>query len=606
MRFWAIAMNGQMCNACNRSSQSLHRSWQVVAGSCGPPMWLNFAELVNEDKEKNFFPVGTTVKYLCRPGYAKHPGLNASATCLGNHKWSEAQEFCKRRSCGYPGEPENGQLIVPEDFLLGSTVNYICNEGHKQIGQSSRRCVVSGRRLTWTGEVPLCQPISCSAPPDVRHGKHTGMHINDFFYAMSVTYTCEEGYPLVGNASIHCTTKDGINGVWSGRVYCGAIQCFAPQMPANGKHSREDSEVFTSGVFVKYSCKPGYNLIGETTIYCTESGTWNATAPKCEAVQCQAPPYIQNGTHNNMEATLFTSGMSVKYTCDPGSVLLGEATIYCTASGTWSSPSPHCKVGSCGRPVRLNFAELANEDKEKDSFPIGTTMNYFCRPGYAKDPGLRASVTCLMNQKWDEAQEFCKRKSCGNPGEPENGRLIVPDDIYFGSTVHYICDEGHKQIGQASRQCVVSGRRVVWTGEVPSCQRISCSPPPDIPHGTHTGRYREDFSYATSVTYTCEEGYPLIGNASVHCTTKDGINGVWNGHVYCGGVNFTWFFLAECPRPIVENGRMVAGHSNTFNPNHGVTFDCSAGHVMVGSREIYCQVDGTWEPPPPHCEPGKY
>ncbi|XP_066480760.1 complement receptor type 1-like [Tiliqua scincoides] len=561
--------------------------------NCGPPARLHFAELADKFKDMNSFAVNTTVNYVCRPGYAKDPGLKASVTCLGNQTWSEVPEFCKKKSCGHPKEPKNGQLIVPKDLLLGSTVSYTCDEGYRRIGVSSRRCVISNRRVIWTGDVPFCQLIPCYPPPEVPHGRRTGMHKDDFYYGDSVTYTCEKGYPLHGTASIHCTTKDGKNGVWSGQVYCGVVQCQAPPDILNGTRSNMEAKVFTNGTTVKYTCDPGSILIGEATVYCMASGTWSSPAPRCKVVRCHAPPHVDNATYSYHESSAFRDGIFVNYTCEPGYTLTGGATLYCTASGTWNLPAPRCE-GSCGPPMRLSFAELANKYQENNSFPVGTTVNYVCRPGYAKHPGLRASVTCLTSQKWAEAQEFCRRRSCGYPGDPENGRSIITDDILLGSTVHYTCDEGHKRIGQTSRQCVVSGRRVMWTGEVPLCLRISCSPPPDVPHGKHSGRYREDFSFATSVTYTCEEGYPMVGNASIHCTTKDGINGVWSDRVYCG--------VAECPHPVVESGRIVTGHSNTYTPKHKVTFDCNAGHVKVGSGEMYCQVDGTWEPPPPHCE----
>ncbi|XP_053101832.1 complement receptor type 1 [Hemicordylus capensis] len=743
------------------------------ASSCGPPTRLSFAELADEYKEKPSFPVGSTVKYVCRPGYAKHPGLKASITCLSSQEWSEVQEFCKRKSCGHPSEPENGRLIVPDDLLFGSTINYTCEQGHRLIGQSYRQCVILGRRVVWSGDIPLCQRIPCFPPPDIPHGRRTGTHIDDFTYGDSVTYTCEKGFPLVGNASIHCTTKDGLNGVWSGHAYCGVTQCPTPEVEngrivagdsgkytynhrvtfgcsaghilagsreihcqldgtwdpppprcervpqcslppdiANGKHSGIPGQIFTSQMSVTYICNSGYSLIGNAsvscmasghwshppprcevtgcaspkvqngriarsqmlfkprdritfecdsdyilkgnhTIQCQSDGTWNPSVPICvEVVQCQAPPYIQNGTHSHQETAVFTDGMSVNYTCEPGYALIGQATIYCTASGTWSSPTPRCEAmrchrppyvqnarysfqegtdgisakytcepgytvvgeatldclssgawslpaprceaSSCGPPTRLSFAELADEYKEKPSFPVGSTVKYVCRPGYAKHPGLKASITCLSSQEWSEVQEFCKRKSCGHPSEPENGRLIVPDDLLFGSTINYTCEQGHRLIGQSYRQCVILGRRVVWSGDIPLCQRIPCFPPPDIPHGRRTGTHIDDFTYGDSVTYTCEKGFPLVGNASIHCTTKDAINGVWSGRAYCG--------VARCPPPKVENGKIMAGDSGKYTYNHRVTFDCSAGHVLAGSREIDCQVDGTWDPPPPRCE----
>lgn len=52
-----------------------------------------------------------------------------------------------------------------------------------------------------------------------------------------------------------------------------------------------------------------------------------------------------------------------------------------------------------------------NEYQDMDSFPIGSSVKYKCRPGYRPQFSLTASVTCLKNQKWSETKEFCKSES---------------------------------------------------------------------------------------------------------------------------------------------------------------------------------------------------
>ncbi|NWX87815.1 DAF1 protein, partial [Nothoprocta pentlandii] len=96
----------------------------------------------------------------------------------------------------------------------------------------------------------------------------------------------------------------------------------------------------------------------------------------------------------------------------------------------------------CGAPPTLLFAELNKEHKNQTEFPTGTTVKYSCGPGYAKHPQIPPTITCLENQTWSDPQEFCKRKRCEHPGEPENGRVIVTTDVLFGSTVNYTCEEG--------------------------------------------------------------------------------------------------------------------------------------------------------------------
>ncbi|NWW83438.1 DAF factor, partial [Climacteris rufus] len=96
----------------------------------------------------------------------------------------------------------------------------------------------------------------------------------------------------------------------------------------------------------------------------------------------------------------------------------------------------------CGAPTTLRFAELNEEHTNAIDFSVGKTVQYTCRPGYAKLPGVPATITCLESGVWSEALEFCKRKQCSHPGEPVNGKIISLTDLLFESTVVYGCEEG--------------------------------------------------------------------------------------------------------------------------------------------------------------------
>ncbi|CAM5126203.1 unnamed protein product [Natator depressus] len=648
------ALRGEASIYCTTSGTWSHPSPLCEEG-CGVPTRLSFAELKSEYKNQSSFPVGKTINYTCRPGYSRHPHMQSTVTCLENRTWSEAFEFCKKKSCGHPGEPENGRVIVT-DIHFGSTVNFTCEEGHRLIGRPYRRCDISGMRVAWSDDVPICERIPCLPPPDIPNGRHTGEFTKNFSFGSAVTYKCENGYLLAGEASIHCTTKDGLNGVWSARPpRCGEVRCPAPQIqngrrvsgdrhvyvyndsvtfecdpgytmkghslsqcqtddtwdpplpvcepevlciaPAiqNGRKVAGHGPVYRPRDTVRFECDPGYTLNGSRQIQCRDEGTWDPPVPACtQVLLCPPPPVIVKGKHNGKPLAVFPSGAYVNYSCDPGYALRGEASIYCTTSGTWSHPSPLCEEG-CGVPTRLSFAELKSEYKNQSSFPVGKTINYTCRPGYSRHPHMQSTVTCLENRTWSEAFEFCKKKSCGHPGEPENGRVIVTD-IHFGSTVNFTCEEGHRLIGRPYRRCDISGMRVAWSDDVPICERIPCLPPPDIPNGRHTGEFTKNFSFGSAVTYKCENGYLLAGEASIHCTTKDGLNGVWSARPpRCGEV--------RCPAPQIQNGRRVSGDRHVYVYNDSVTFECDPGYTMKGHSLSQCQTDDTWDPPLPVCEP---
>uniref|UniRef100_A0A8C4VQE0 Sushi domain-containing protein n=1 Tax=Gopherus evgoodei TaxID=1825980 RepID=A0A8C4VQE0_9SAUR len=60
---------------------------------CDSPPRLSFAELPGV--VNNSYPVGTELKYSCRPGYILVPGRSPVVTCLANSTWSCRDGFVK-------------------------------------------------------------------------------------------------------------------------------------------------------------------------------------------------------------------------------------------------------------------------------------------------------------------------------------------------------------------------------------------------------------------------------------------------------------------------------------------------------------------------------
>ncbi|NXW71197.1 DAF factor, partial [Hirundo rustica] len=137
----------------------------------------------------------------------------------------------------------------------------------------------------------------------------------------------------------------------------------------------------------------------------------------------------------------------------------------------------------CRAPARLGFAELKEPYRIRTVFPEGSRVEYVCLPGYTQLPGVSPAITCLRNQTWSAALEFCQRKQCPSPGNPANGRAVVLTDLLFGSKINYTCDKGYKLVGDSQRICEVSGTRVSWSGDPPACQQVRCPAPPNIANG---------------------------------------------------------------------------------------------------------------------------
>ncbi|XP_065258495.1 complement decay-accelerating factor-like [Emys orbicularis] len=245
---------------------------------------------------------------------------------------------------------------------------------------------------------------------------------------------------------------------------------------------------------------------------------------------CGPLPKLNHAIPSDMDRIEgFPVDTQVTYRCRDGFVKIpGKSdTVVCLSNSQWSNINEFCGR-SCGAPTRLKFAALSKEDESKNYHPVGVTVRYTCRPGYENITEMLLVHTCLENLTWSEAPEFCRRKSCGHPGELLHGRAVRITEFLYGAKVDFLCEDGYKLIGRPFIQCRLKGDEVEWS-ELPTCQVITCSSPPYIANGTYDGRGVENFAYNSSVTYSCDRGFRLTGAASIHCTTKDKTSGIWSG-----------------------------------------------------------------------------
>ncbi|NXP54317.1 CR1L protein, partial [Heliornis fulica] len=203
--------------------------------------------------------------------------------------------------------------------------------------------------------------------------------------------------------------------------------------------------------------------------------------------------------------------------------------------------------------------------------------------------------------EWQGSKEMCTPKSCTYPGEPSNGRLILAGKFSFGSSVSFTCNTGYRLVGNSEIQCVLKNGVVTWDKEIPICDPIPCSPPPAIANGEHNGADKEVFEYGSSVTYRCH-------------TVKMGkrpFSMVGDASIFCtttDNVNGVWSKPApecrvvSCEHPSVENGKLLSGYRSEYTYRDTVMFDCNFRYAMNGSDTSTCRENGFWDPPLPLCQ----
>ncbi|XP_036094090.1 complement decay-accelerating factor isoform X3 [Rousettus aegyptiacus] len=195
--------------------------------------------------------------------------------------------------------------------------------------------------------------------------------------------------------------------------------------------------------------------------------------PQAARGDCGLPPDIPNAQPDLEGLTSFPEQSIITYICDPGFIKIpGRTDSVICLNGNRWSNITEFCNRSCNVPPTLLYASLKKPYNQQNYFPLGSIVEYECRLGYRREHSLSGKITCLQNFMWSEPDEFCKRKPCPNPGEIENGHINITTDILYGSSITFSCNTGYELVGETSSYCVLVGKTLVWSDPLPECKEI--------------------------------------------------------------------------------------------------------------------------------------
>ncbi|MBN3306145.1 SVEP1 protein, partial [Amia calva] len=492
---------------------------------------------------------GTMIVYSCNVGYEL---IGYSVLfCQEDGLWNDTAPVCLPAECEPPHDIENG-FINLSNTMLGSLVQYSCDEGYELEGQTIRQCI-SGRQ--WSDTAPTCKAVSCGEPEEIANGSFTG----DIFTFMSIIYfECDQGFHLEGSKTSTCQA----NKKWDAEPpKCIPVSCGLPLIPENGTVAGNE---YTFRKQIEYSCNAGFVLIGEMHSSCLANGSWSHTAPVCRPAICTRPPDIPNG---EVLGSVFGYKNEVTYRCREGYTLQGKSKLVCQGTGVWDSQPPRCIVTTCDPPDDISHGFLNGS-----SFNFGDSVEYICFPGY--EVSGNPILQCSANGSWVGTVPSCQPCVC-QPPAIQNG-YVTGEDHTCGNEVHFRCQEGFKMLGPASATCE-SGD--VWSPGFPLCGEMTCASPPLVPNAFITG---SSPLYPNAITYRCKPGFELTSQPHVNCKES----GVWSEpYPTCEPVS--------CGRPpVVSNSQMIG---DTFTFGHRVQYRCLKGYELDTKIDTQsCLKDGTW------------
>ncbi|XP_023215883.1 sushi, von Willebrand factor type A, EGF and pentraxin domain-containing protein 1-like isoform X3 [Centruroides sculpturatus] len=631
--FW---MSGSKERVCQGDGSWSDRSPECRRKAmCGAPPQILHARH-NGTAEKDEYDVDALVDYTCFPGY--DASGYSRAKCLfhnGTTQWFGLELRCIPRSCGIPGEVENGRR-EGDLFTFTSRVTYHCLDGYELVGRANRYCQSNGE---WSGVLPSCRPIECPIPANPPNGRALFTVVS---YNSVVKYDCKYGYRLAGQVTRTC----GPNKQWEGSdPVCEEIDCGNPGELYNGHLKGSNTRL---GAVLLFRCLDDMVMEGDyISTTCLQDGTWSHPLPKCLA-PCTVPE-IDYGRVNEMApGSKVNHGENITVDCIPHYDLRYNVTPAICNNGTWTH-KPTCVPARCKKlPKRpLNGMVIAPKTDH------GMKALFRCNDGYELEG---PNVTECNFGRWSVQTPACNVVYCKFPGYLENGRILlvghmgmydyrpyvkkVPNDkqVMYECNRHYTLSNGpsgatcvagkwspkelpqcvkgshpnvrwirsvrnrrEKAIRRFQRQDINRFRRNKFGRKKQRRTKDWCPLIDNVPWMrisiVKMGKGNEDVPHGTVVRAQCYRGYLLnIGNRTARC-----VRGKWKPmEPQC--------VTSPCPVPLVKNGVYhhfgLTVNNGSFIPHGELVFlQCETGFQLVGSESSRCWY-GQWSTKKmPECVP---
>uniref|UniRef100_A0A8C2EC16 CUB and Sushi multiple domains 3 n=1 Tax=Cyprinus carpio TaxID=7962 RepID=A0A8C2EC16_CYPCA len=410
-------------------------------------------------------------------------------------------------SCPDPGEPENGKRIG-NDFSIGATAQFICDEDHVLQGSKSITCQrVAEVFAAWTDHRPVCRVKTCGSNLQGPSGTFTSpnfpiqyesnsqcvwiitasnlnkpgsrIHLafNDFdLEAPYDILTVKDGEMLDSSVlgrftgaevPSHLTSNNNIlrlefqadHSIRSNsgfKILYEKIDKESCGDPGTPLYGMREGDGFSNGDVLRFECQFGFELIGEKTISCQNNNQWSANIPICIF------PCLSNFT-----ASMGTV-LSPDYPEGYGNNLNCVWLIL-------SEPGSRIHLAFNDFDLEAPYDILTVKDGEMlDSSVLGRFTG-------AEVPSHLTSNNNILRLEFQADHSMSGRgfnityttfghNECPDPGVPLNARRFG-DSFQLGSSISIICEDGFiKTQGAETITCELNGGKVMWSGPIPKCE----------------------------------------------------------------------------------------------------------------------------------------
>ncbi|XP_018787873.1 PREDICTED: uncharacterized protein LOC108968343 isoform X1 [Bactrocera latifrons] len=574
-----------------------------------------------DNQARHYLFEGSEVVFNCADGFVLE-GVNRT-TCKANG-WTNKIPSCnpscdadfKLRcipplKCVYE-EPNISKKQVITNYFTDTVVrehfklSFECYEGYLLEGSNVRKCTAKG----WSNVMPRCVnqcdvldlkipkwPLKCQKfDSNTRYTTNCqyslwNRKVREGSY---FEYSCEYGYNLSGVNRSTCMNYGWNNDAPTCIPWCDLKLIRPCKYPLICKETRTRyfssnmAAATTSELTVEFSCKVGYELVGEKVITCSKGG-WSHSIPTCKKIYCDAN-VLDDCTFPLMcwrydsatkryrriykgSVQQLSHDEQLYISCENGYIFSGTQYLNCNG-GKWYDTMPKC-IATC----RTDLLPKCENPM------ICTAHNYYT----------------------GSSQAITNNNSGGYRTYPQ------------GITVVFNCAYGHVLNGARTATCDFHGWKYEDGMYDPECQRISntcdkeildnCTYPLicerfDIEFGDYTkiqsAIHQKSIYDAEQIRFSCENGYVLDGRNALTCT-----GGKWDGYIpKCIVHSCRADLLPACKYPLTctryeskfKSEQTIfdssINESTNYALNTQIVFGCAEDFKLKGEEQTICSSNG--------------
>ncbi|XP_067303555.1 regulator of complement activation group 2 gene 1 [Pseudorasbora parva] len=418
--------------------------------------------------------------------------------------------------CPTPGIPHAiriGGKSPP--YKLGNFIDYKCEDGYIMKGESHIVCSANG----WSPEPPQCidktEIMICSTATDTNVPAGSCSLSGNLENLIHLEKTNNLGLDLtftdVNNMGFKVLSLSVA--LLSYLMICQHVraQCEQPSFPSKNvilSDSYLSTQSFRDGSTVTFECIIGHkpvNSRASKSVTC-QGTQWTSLALDCTRKSCGSPPDFYNGRY---EKTGILFGDKITAVCDKGYILDGSMKDRWCRDGGWDGRDPVCEAVKCAAPPAIENGQL---EEDLESYDYGQVVTYQCNAGLSLNG--KAELHCSDDGTFKPDPPKCL-DGCQNPEILHAVRTGGKSPPYkLGNFIDYKCEDGYAMKGESHIVCSANG----WSPEPPQCIAVKCAEPPTIENGQLKEEPLESYNHGQVVTYQCNAGLSLSGNAELHCS----------------------------------------------------------------------------------------